>query len=162
MKKFGIALFILITLITGMLFWLRDNLDGLVRDAIVKYGGQMTQAKVSIGNLKIDAVNGECVISDFIVGNPKGFKTPYAFKVDKFTVALDPATIADDVVTIRKIAILEPEVIYEKGDGMTNFDAIQKNIADYMGPSDSAPSASKKLIVEEFAMIDTNVFGYLY
>jgi hypothetical protein len=35
---------------------------------------------------------------------------------------------------------------------MTNFDAIQKNIADYIGPSDSEPSPGKKLIVVEFKM----------
>jgi hypothetical protein len=155
MKKVVIGMFVLIVIIAGALFWLRDNLDGLVRDTIVEYGSEMTQAKVSVGNVKIDAVNGECIISDFVVGNPKGFSTPYAFKVDKFTVALDPASIADDVITVRKIAIIAPEVIYEKGTRMTNFDAIQKNIADYIGPADSEPTPVKKLIVEEFKMRDS-------
>jgi hypothetical protein len=155
MKKIVIGLFILIAIIGGALFWLRDNLDGLVRDAIVEYGSEMTQAKVSVGNVKIDAANGECIISDFVVGNPKGFKTPYAFKVHEFTLALDPASIADDVITVRKIAIIAPEVIYEKGTRMTNFDAIQKNIADYIGPADSEPTPGKKLIVEEFKMRDS-------
>lgn len=155
MKKIGIGLVILIAIIAGVLFWLRDNLDGLVRDAIVEYGSAMTQAKVSVGNVKIDAVNGECIISDFVVGNPKGFSTPYAFKVNEVTIALDPASIADDVIFVRKIAIIAPEVIYEKGDRMTNFDAIQKNIKDYTGSSDSEPSAGKKLIVEEFKMRDS-------
>jgi len=155
MKKIGIGLVIFMTIIAGALFWLRDNLNGLVRDAIVEYGSEMTQAKVSVGSVRIDAVKGECVISDFVVGNPKGFKTPYAFKVDEFTVALDPASIANDVIIIREIAIISPEVIYEKGDRMTNFDAIQKNIADYIGPSDSEPSAGKKLIVEELKMRDS-------
>lgn len=155
MKKFGITLFILIAIIAGALFWLRDNLDGLVRDAIVEYSSEMTQAKVSVGSVKINAVNGECIVSNFVVGNPKGFKTPYAFKVDEFTVALDPASITDNVIIIRKIAIISPEVIYEKGDRMTNFDAIQKNIADYIGPSDNESSPGKKLIVEEFKMRDS-------
>jgi hypothetical protein len=155
MKKIGLGLFVLIAVIAGALFWLSDNVDGLVRAAIVEYGSEMTQAKVSVGNVKIDTVNGECVISNFVVGNPKGFKTPYAFKVDEFTVALDPASITDDVITVRKIAIIAPEVIYEKGARMTNFDAIQKNISDYLGPSDSEPAPSKKLIVEEFNMRDS-------
>lgn len=155
MKKFGMGLIVLIAIIAGALFWLRDNLDGLVRNAIIEYGSEMTQAKVSVGSVKIDAVNGECTISDFIVGNPKGFSTPYAFKVDAFTLALDLASITDSVVVIRKIAIIAPEVIYEKGDVMTNFDAIQKNIADYIGPSSHESSPGKKLIVEEFKMRDS-------
>jgi len=155
MKKIGLVLFILIAIIAGTLFWLRSNLDGLVRDAIVEYGSEMTQARVSVGSVKIDAVNGECIITDFVVGNPKGFTTPYAFKVNEFTLALDPASITDDVIIVRKIAIIAPEVIYEKGDRMTNFDAIQKNIETYLGPADSEPSPGKKLIVEEFKMRDS-------
>jgi len=155
MKKIGIGLIILMAIIAGALYWLRDNLDGLVRTAIIEYGSAMTQAKVSVGSVKIDAVNGECVISDFVVGNPKGFKTPYAFKVDQFALALDPASITDHVIVVRKIAIIAPEVIYEKGDHMTNFDAIQKNIADYVGPSSQESSPGKKLIVEEFIMHDS-------
>jgi hypothetical protein len=155
MKKIAIGLVVLISIIATALFWLRNNLDGLVRAAIVEYGSEMTQAKVSVGNVKIDAINGECVISNFVVGNPKGFKTPYAFKVDEFTVALDPASITEEVIRIRKIAIIAPEVIYEKGTRMTNFDAIQKNIEDYVGPSDSEPTPGKKLIVEEFKLLDS-------
>lgn len=152
MKKIGIGLFILIAIIAGALYWLRDNLDGLVRAAIIEYGSEMTQAKVSVGSVKIDAVNGECIISDFVVGNPKGFSTPYAFKVDQFALTLNPASITDHVIIVRKIAITAPEVIYEKGDRMTNFDAIQKNIAEYIGPSSQESSPGKKLIVEEFRM----------
>lgn len=152
MKKVGIALIVFIAVVAGALYWLRNNLDNLVRDAIVKYGSEMTQAKVSVGSVKIDAVNGEGIISDFEIGNPQGFKTPYAFKVKEFTVAIDPTTLTGNVITIKKIAIIAPDVIYEKGDSMTNFDAIQKNIADYLGPSEQSSSEGKKLIVDEFKL----------
>ncbi len=150
MKKVGIALVVFIAVVAGALYWLSNNLDSLVRDAIAKYGSEMTQAKVSVGSVKIDAVNGEGIISDFEIGNPQGFKTPYAFKVKEFTVAIDPATLTGNVITIKKIAIIAPDVIYEKGDSMTNFDAIQKNIAEYLGPSEEG----KKLIVDEFKLRD--------
>lgn len=70
MKKVGIALVVFIAVVAGALYWLRNNLDSLVRDAIAKYGSEMTQAKVSVGSVKIDAVNGEGIISDFEIGNP--------------------------------------------------------------------------------------------
>ena len=47
----------------------------------------------------------------------------------------------------RRIAIASPDLIYEKGDAITNFDAIQKHIAEYLGPSGSK-EGGKKLIVE--------------
>ena len=155
MKKIGIALVILMAIIAGALYWLRDNLDSLVRTAIIEYGSEMIQAKVSVGSVKIDAVNGECIISDFVVGNPKGFSSSYAFKVDQFALELVPASIADQVIVVRKIAIISPEVVYEKGDHMTNFDAIQKNIAEYIGPSSQESSPGKKLVVEELKIRDS-------
>ncbi|MBU3737206.1 MAG: hypothetical protein FGM62_09570 [Methylobacterium sp.] len=74
-------------------------------------------------------------------------------KLKEFTVAIDPATLAGDVVVIKKISIIAPQLIYEKGDKMTNFDAIQNNIADYLGPSKQEKSGpGKKLIVEELSI----------
>lgn len=153
MKKLGIVVIAVVAIIAAGLFWLRGNLDGLVRDAIAKYGSEMTQAQVSVGGVKISATDGQGVISDLVVGNPKGFKTAHAFAVKEFTVAVDPASLTGDVITVRKIAIVAPNVVYEKGDAMTNFDAIQKNIADYLGPSDGKSSqGGKKLIVEELTV----------
>ena len=159
MKKLGIALLALLAIIAGAVFWLRGNLDGLVGDAIAKYGSEMTQAKVSVGGVKISALNGEGIITDLIIGNPKGFKTPHAFSVRNFTLEVEPASVAKEVVVIKKIAIIAPDVIYEKGEGMTNFDAIQKNIAGYAGPSDGKTAKAdksskdgKKLIVEELTI----------
>lgn len=153
MKKIGIVLIIVTAIIAGALYWLRNNLDGLVRDAIETYGSEMTKANVSVGSVSIDIANGECIIRNFVVGNPQGFRSPHAFKVDELQLVLDPRTIADDVILVKKILIQSPEVIYEKGERMTNFDAIQENINEYLGPSEQASSdEGKKLIVDEFKM----------
>lgn len=151
MKKLGIALVVLIAILSGALFWLRGNVDVLLRDALVRYGSEMTQAQTGVGRVKIDATNGKGVISDLNIGNPTGFKTSHAFKVKEISVVIDPASLAGDVVTVKKIAILAPDIVYEKGEVMTNFDAIQKNITDYLGPSDEKPS-EKKLIVDELTI----------
>ena len=88
-----------------------------------------------------------------MIGNPAGFRTAHAVKAGRIDVEIDIASIARDVVVIRRIAIHAPDVIYEKGDAMTNFDAIQKNIANYLGPADGK-KGGKKLIVEELLIRD--------
>lgn len=150
MKKFAAALLLLAVVAAGAIFWLRGNLDGLVKDAIEKYGSDMTQARVKVASVEISAADGRGVIRGLSIGNPAGFRTPRALKVAEIEVAIDLASLAGDVVTIRKIAIVAPDVIYEKGEVGTNFDAIQKNIAAYVGPSKQ--EGGKKLIVTEFAM----------
>jgi hypothetical protein len=152
MKKLCIALLVVIAAVAGALFWLRGNMDGLVKEAIEKYGSAMTKAPVTVASVEIKPADGRGVIRGLTIGNPAGFKTPHALKVAEIEVAIDIASIAKDVVTINKIAIAAPDIAYEKGDAGTNFDAIQKNIADYVGPAGKKDNGGKKLIVESLAV----------
>ena len=153
MKKLGMVVVALVVIVVAGLFWLRSNLDALVKDAISTYGSEMTQAKVSVGAVEIRGSDGTGIIRDLSIGNPAGFKTSHAFKVSEIEVGIDIASVTRNVVVIRKIAIKSPDVIYEKGDTMTNFDSIQKNIAAYLGPSEKpSDGGGKKLIVEELTV----------
>mgnify|MGYP001574477584 FL=1 len=153
MKKIAAALLLLVALIGGALFWLSGNIDGLLKDAIETYGSAMTQAKVSVGAVKIAPADGKGTISHLAIANPAGFKTTHALKVARIDIDIDIASVAKDVMLIRNITVLAPDVIYEKGEAMTNFDAIQKNIAAYLGPGDRNKE-QRKLIVEQLSIRD--------
>ena len=153
MKILAAVLVILATIIGAAMFWLSGNMDSLMKTAVGDYGSAMTQAKVSVDAVKISPADGKGTISNLLIGNPAGFKTAYAIKVGQIDVDIDVASVARDVIVIRRIAINAPDVIYEKADSMTNFDAIQKNIASYLGPADSKKEG-KKLIVEELTIRD--------
>lgn len=151
MKKLLAAFAVLAVIAAAAVFWLSSNVDGLIKAAIEKYGSEMTQARVSVNAVELRAADGQGFIRGLTIGNPAGFKTAHAFKVGEIEVALDLATIPKDVIVIKKIAIVAPDVIYEKGDTLTNFDAIQRNIAKYLGPSEKTAEkkdGGKKLIVE--------------
>lgn len=151
MKKLGLAVLVVVVAVAGTLYWLRGNLDGLARQAIVDYGSAMTGARVDVASVEISLADGRGVIRGLTVGNPPGFKTPHALKVGEVELVVDPASVVEPVVVVRKIAVMAPDVIYEKGDGGTNFDAIQRNVAAYVGPS-KPQEGGKKLIVDEFAV----------
>lgn len=153
MKKLVAAIVVLAAIVGGATYWLSGNLDGLVRDAIGRYGTAMAGARVSVDSVQIAVADGKGSLGNLVVGNPAGFKTPHALKVGRVEIEIDPGSLASDVVVIRRIAVLAPDVIYEKGEAMTNFDALQKNIAAYLGPSESK-APGKKLIVEELTVRD--------
>lgn len=153
MKKIGLALALVLLAVAGALSWLRGNVDGLVKDAIEKYGSAMTQAHVTVASVDIRPGDGRGVIRGLTIGNPAGFNTAHALKAGEIEVAIDLASIAGPVVKITRISIATPDVIYEKGESMTNFDALQKNIAAYVGPSEKQ-DGGKKLIVGELVMRD--------
>jgi hypothetical protein len=154
LRKFLIAFVVLVLLVAGAMFWLRGSLDGLVKDGVEHFGSAMTGASVTVGSVELHTTDGHGIIRDLVIGNPPGYKTAHALRVGKIDVVVDVGTLANDVITIRKIDIVAPDVSYEKGDAMTNFDAIQKNIADYLGPSKPDDKGGKKLIVEQLLIRD--------
>jgi hypothetical protein len=148
MKKVMGPLAVVLVLALGGLWWLRSNVDHLVASAITRYGSAMTGATVKVGSVNLDSTNGRGSLHGLTVGNPPGFKLPHAVKVGTIELEVDLRTLADDVVMVRKIAIVAPEIGYEKGQTQTNIDAIQRNMAAYLGPSQEG-SKGKKLIVKD-------------
>lgn len=160
LKKAGIALVVFLFVLGGALFWLHSNLDSLVKSAIEKYASQMTRTKVQVTSVEIRAAQGTGIVRGLFVGNPSGFKTPYALKVGAIEIALDVSSIAKSVVHIKKIAVSSPDIIYEKANGTTNFDAIEKHIAEYVGSSGDHSGGrgnGKKLIVGKFSINNAKV-----
>lgn len=153
MKKIGAVILFLAVIAGSALYWFSGNIDGLIKDAIQHYGSAMTQASVSVGTVKIAPADGKGAIGSLVIGNPAGFKTAHAITIANIEIDVDLASVAKDVIVIHRIAVIAPDIVYEKGDDMTNFDAIQKNIAAYLGPSDSK-KGGKKLIVEHLTIRD--------
>jgi len=151
MKKLLAIALLLAAAIGGGLYWLSGNLDGLVKTAFADYGSAMTGAKVSVGTVRIAPTDGKGTIANLLIGNPPGFATPQLMKVGRIDVEVDLASVPKDVIVIRRIAVVAPDVTYEKGESTTNIDAVQKHIAAYLGPGDGKKSG-KKLIVEELTI----------
>jgi hypothetical protein len=148
----------LLLALAGGAWWLYGNLDAIVARAIARYGSQMSGAKVSVEAVQLRSTDGIGVVRGLTIGNPPGFRSDHALKVGVIEVAIDVRTLTDPVVVVKRIAIDSPDIIYEKGDGLTNFDAIQQNIARSLAspgsPAQTTPSGAppRKLIVEDFVI----------
>ena len=144
-----IALALVTLAALGTTYWLRHNVDRLIKNAIETQGSQMTGAAVRVGSVNISALDGRGELSNLVIGNPPGFKSLYALKVEHVIIAIDLASLAKQVVRVRRIEVDAPHVIYEMGLAATNFDVIQKNIAKSLGAGD-ANQTGKRIIVEHF------------
>lgn len=150
MKKMGWIVVVLVLLaVASVVLWLRGNLDGLVQEAIAAQGSAMVRARVGVGGVELHPKDGKGTIRDLSVDNPAGFQTPYALNVGSIDLDIDPASALQDVVHIRSLVIEAPSVIYEQGQGTTNLDAIQRNIATYLGPTEKKSDNGRRLIVDE-------------
>lgn len=151
---------ILLALIGAAAVWLSTSLDYLTEYAISENGSAMTKATVSVDTVKVASTSGKGTIGMLVVGNPAGFRTPHAFKAGAIDVDVDLASLTGDAVVIRVITINGPDVIYEHGETMTNFDAIQNNIAvrlDTMRRNRS--TGGIKLIIEELTICNATAWA---
>lgn len=160
MKKAIIALLAVAVVAATVTLWFSNPLDSLLKATIEKFGSEMTQATVRVSKVHISPTDGQGALSGLSLGNPNGFKTDHAFKAEHIEVALEPATVADDVVLIHKILIDAPSISYEKGDNGSNFDVIQRNVERYLGTAqkkDEKAESGKKMVIESLVIRNAKV-----
>lgn len=159
MKKWLVLLAVLVVVGVAAFFVFSNPLGRLVKLAVEEFGPKMTQADVRVGRVVISATDGNGSISGLKLGNPKGFKTDYALKADRIELSVEPSSLAQDVIVIHKIQLDGPHIIYEKGDNGTNFDAIQRNVEQYLGTSGKSDdkSGGKKMIIESFVVRNAKI-----
>lgn len=157
MKKTIAVLGLLVIAAIAAWLWLGNPLNSLVKAAIEKFGSEMIQAQVSVSKVDLSATDGKGALSGLSVGNPEGFKSSHAFKAGHIEMALEPASLAEEVILIHRIHIDSPDITYEKNDSGTNFDAIQRNVERYLGKNKAGKDGSRKMIIESLVIRNARV-----
>ena len=161
MKKIllGIAIVLLLA-IGGGAWWLYSSLDSLVASAIRTYAPEILGVSVKLSGVTIKPADGSASLRGLVIGNPKGFKTAHALSLGEIAMTLDINSLTKDVILIKQISVIKPDVIYEKGSGGSNLDAIQHNVDSYVSAHGGGKSEAKdkgpgkKFIIENFYLKD--------
>ena len=142
----------------GAAWWLFASLDGLVKQAIEHWGPQITGVAVRVASVKIEATEGRGTIRGLFVGNPRGFEAPHALTLGEMRLTIDPASIAKDVVVIKELLLVAPDVVYQRGKGSNNLEVIQKNVdawvAKNAGEKKADAGPGKKFVIENAIIRD--------
>lgn len=177
MKKIIFSLIIIILISLSAYFYLKNNIDEIVREFIVQEVSEVTDTKVQLDAVKLDLKEGAGSLFNFEQPNPPGFQTKYAFHFDQAELDLDLKSIFDEVIIIEKVFINGAEIVYEYSDGKTNFIELKNIINANMNNKTVSASTSKtdqpqqketkktqakqskKIIIKSFEMINTKVEG---
>ena len=149
----GIAVIVLLGIGMGV-WWLYTSLDSVVASEIRKYGPQITGVPVKLSSVKIIPTDGSASLRGLVVGNPKNFSSEHALSVGEISMKLDMGTLTKDVVLIKEISIIKPDVTYDYGPSGSNLEAIKRNVDRYLaenlgGDSEGKDKGSaKKFIIE--------------
>lgn len=150
---------IVVAVIVVAVVMIATNLGPMIKKAVNEYGPGVTKTKVSLGNVDVSLFSGKAKLKELFLGNPEGFKSPYAMKVRSILVDIDEKSITGDTIIIERIEILSPDISYEKIKGGDNFQAIMKNVQSSVGSEKQAPTnqegkkgAGKKLLIRDFVV----------
>src|SRR5436190_10979504 len=129
MKKFLVrSLIILIILIVLAALGVHFFLDKIVKREVEAVGPRVTKVDVKLETVNLMLLSGSGKIKGLMVGNPPGYKTAQAIKVDSASLALQPQSILADKVIIKSINVDGPDINLESDLTSINLKKILANI----------------------------------
>lgn len=132
MKKVLIGIGVLLVIAAVAITLVVENLDTLIKKGIETAGPAILQAEVKVDKVAISLSSGSGELDGFMVDNPVGFTTPYAFDMDRIKIQLDPKSVTTDTVHIKQILIEGPKINYEGAIGKSNLNQLQANAEAYI------------------------------
>jgi uncharacterized protein involved in outer membrane biogenesis len=136
MKK---TLIIISVLIIAIILVLSFSLNSIIKSGVETVGSKATDTTVKLQDVDISLFSGKGQIKNLFIGNPEGFKTESAFKLNEVRLSLNVKSVFSDKIVIDEIYIDAPDITYEKGFKGDNIKAILKNIKAFSGESKGAP-----------------------
>ncbi|MGE5537289.1 MAG: hypothetical protein ACM30I_01630 [Gemmatimonas sp.] len=143
-RVLGIVAALVLVVVIGAGAYVYFTFSSLVKHGVETYAPRMTQTKVTLGGVTASVFGGSASISDLVIGNPAGFKSPEAIAIGKASLSVEPRSVLSDVIHVKEIAIVAPRITYEPGQGSNNLSVIQKNVAKATQTPGAQPPATKE------------------
>ena len=144
MKKLVLIGCVLVVVVAAVVFFGLSNLGPIIKKTVNTYGPEITQTRVQLGDAGVSLFSGEVKLKNFLVGNPKGFKSPQAMKVGSIYVNVDEKSLTGNPIVIDRIEVVAPEITYERSGRDDNFNALLRNVKQRSGSGKSGSDAPKK------------------
>ncbi|MBL4741146.1 MAG: hypothetical protein JKY12_09125 [Sneathiella sp.] len=126
------------------------SIGSVITDTIEAKGSQITQTKVTLKEADFAPSTGVTTLTRLKVANPVGFESKHAFSFDTIELWIDTETLVSDVLVIKSMVLVAPEIIYEITASDDNLRTLKKYIENSLTKANSQPFTGKKIIVENF------------
>ncbi len=169
MKKILILLGSVVFLFIIILLLAYFNLNTIVEQGIKQVGPEITKTSVGLDKAKISLFSGQGKLYNFVIGNPKGFSSPYLFKVKEFELDLEPLSLLKDLIVIEKIYIDSPSFTYElkgKQDNLKTFinnmekgkeKEVKEEVKEETKEKSVESKSEKSILIKELVIKKANV-----
>lgn len=152
LKKILIGAAALIVLLVVFVFIiLTFYLGSIVKGALNTYGPEITGTEFTVESVSISIFTGQANIKKLVIGNPEGYKSEYAFKLDEFHVDIDLTSVFTDTIIIEKVLIDGAHINYEQDLTGCNLTDLKKNIENFSKKEDETAKEEAEKPAEEVA-----------
>jgi len=144
-KTILLVLGTIVLLVAAALIFLLQNIDGIVKAAIEKYGSEAAGTAVRVESVRIELKNGTGSIRGVTVANPSGFSAANLFSLGEVAIVLDASSLTSDLPVIKEIRIAAPAFRYEvNARAQTNLGIIQQNLKHFSASGGQRSEAASK------------------
>ena len=141
-----------IAVIAGGAYYVYNSLDAIVGKLVNKYGSEVLGTEVNLAGFSISPTKGTAEINRLTIANPKNYKEPYLFDLNKVAVKIDMKSLTSDTIIIDSIEVNKPAITYEMLSlTQNNIKEIQDNINNYLKKSSSGEQTKAKTETTEKA-----------
>src|SRR5690606_35781996 len=114
-----------------------------------RYGSAAAGTEVDVGSVGIALTQGRGTIDQLTIGNPEGFETDHAVRIDEVQAALDVGSVTSEVPVVSELLLNNVHINAEQRRDMTNLTEIH----EFMTASDGEPETGAepgRIIVRQF------------
>lgn len=139
---------ILVVAVSGVGYYLMQNLDEIVKNMIEEVGTEVTNAQVQVREVKIDLPEGKATLSGLTVANPPGFSSEPLFTLSNVSVTIDTSSLTEPVYLIEEISIDGVRVLAEQTGTITNVQKFMDGMPKSDDPGDVDDTASSEADIQ--------------
>lgn len=108
------------------------SLGYIVKSAVETVVPKITGTPVKMGSFSFSILTGKVKMKNFIIENPKGFNTEYAFRLSNLDFDINMDTLLSKKIVIDEIRVDGTQIIYELGINTSNLSEIKSNIDKFV------------------------------
>ena len=147
----SVALF-LVCLVVAVLM-----IDLLIKKTVESVGPKMTGTTFTLDRVTVRMLKGSGKLTGLTIGNPKGYTSDFALKIDEALLDVHPGTVFKEKLVVDSIQVVGPEISFEGGQSENNLKEIGRNIAEFIGSMEEREKLDRRLQVNHFLLEDARV-----
>ena len=150
----------LIVLVVGIAVTLVvTQADRFVADAVETYGSAATKTDVRVSGVDLALTAGTGTLDGLTIGNPDGYSTDYAVRIDDTRLTLDLASLSSDVPVVTQMLLTGAHINAEQRGDATNLTDIQRLMGSSEGSANGSAQSTRegRIVIDSFRLEDARV-----